>query len=101
MFSKKVKERKDVLPIKLNGDPLPWVHQVKHLGSTLQEDNSMKVDLSQKRGNFIGKVMFLSQEFSFVKPSILTKIINIFSTSFYGSGLWDIFSADCEKLYKS
>ena len=88
-------------PIKLNGNPLPWVHQVKHLGSTLQEDNSMKVDLSQKRGKFIGKVMSLSQEFSFVKPSILTKIINILTTSFYGSGLWDIFSADCEKLYKS
>ena len=39
----------------------------------------------------------LSQEFSFVKPSILTKIINIFSTSFYCSGL----CSDCEKLYKS
>ena len=25
----------------------------------------------------------------------------IFSTAFYGSCLWDIFSADCEKLYKS
>ena len=45
--------------------------------------------------------MSLSQEFSFVKPNIFTKILNIFSTSFYGSSLWDIFSADCEKLYKS
>ena len=61
VFSKKAKERNNVLPIKLNGDPLPWVHQVKHLGSMLQEDNSMKVDINQKRGKFIGKVMSLSQ----------------------------------------
>ena len=27
--------------------------------------------------------------------------MNIFSTSFYGSCLWDIFSSDCEKLYRS
>ena len=42
--------------IKLNGDALPWVTQVKHLGHMLQADNSMPVDLAQKRGAFIGKI---------------------------------------------
>ena len=101
VFSKQIRDRVNVQPIKMNGDPLPWVSQVKHLGSSLQQDNSMRSDVSLKRGKFIGVVMSLFQEFSFVQPSIFVKIMNIFSTSFYGSGLWDIFSADCEKLYKS
>ena len=101
VFSKQIRDRVNVQPIKMNGDPLPWVSQVKHLGSSLQQDNSMRSDMSLKRGKFIGKVMSLFQEFRFVQPSIFVKIMNIFSTSFYGSGLWDIFSADCEKLYKS
>ena len=29
------------------------------------------------------------------------KILNIYSTSFYGSGLWDVFGASCEKFYTS
>ena len=46
----------EVEPILLNGDPLPWVKEVKHLGNTLQADNSMKTDCILKRGRFIGKV---------------------------------------------
>ena len=100
IFSKKASERQNVLPVLLNGSPLPWVSQVKHLGSTLQLDNSMKVDICQKRGKFIGKINSLMQEFHYVKPQIFVKIMNIFTTSFYGSNLWDIFSPDCEKHYK-
>ena len=43
----------------------------------------------------------LLQEFHFAKPEVLTKLINLYATSFYSSGTWDIFSKDCEKLYKS
>ena len=61
----------------------------------------MSMDVLQKRGKYIGKVNSLLQELHFAKPAILTKLINIYATSFYGSGAWDIFSSDCEKLYKS
>ena len=54
VFSKKPRERQNVLPVNLAGVPLPWVSQVKHLGNMLQQDNSMKVDICQKRGKFIG-----------------------------------------------
>ena len=101
VFSKKAIERGNIEPIKLAGVPLPWVSQVKHLGNMLQQDNSMKVDMCQKRGRFIGKMQSLFQEFSYVDPSTFMRIISIFNTSFYGSSLWDLFSTDCEKLYKS
>ena len=29
------------------------------------------------------------------------KILNIYAVSFYGSGLWNLFSADCERLYSA
>ena len=87
IFSKIAKEREGVTPILLNGDPLPWVSQVKHLGSTLQLDNSMKIDIGQKRGTFIGNMMSLFQEFHYINPPVFVKIMNIFCTSFYGSNL--------------
>ena len=66
IFSKKPKERENVLPITLNGDNLPWVGEIKHLGNILECDNSMKRDVTVKRGRLIGKINSLSQEFFFV-----------------------------------
>ena len=101
VFSKAKKDKLDLQPVHLNGDPLPWVGQVKHLGNLLQSDNSMSVDISQKRGKFVGKVNSLLQEFHYAQPEVITKLVNVYATSFYGSGTWNIFSGDCEKLYKS
>ena len=78
VFSKQRVDTRNLLPVRLNGDPLPWVSQVKHLGNCMQSDNSMKVDVMQKRGKFIAKVNSLLQESSFTSPII-----------------WDIFSPEC------
>ena len=99
IFSKK--KVKDVQPILLNGDPLPWVVEVKHLGNMLQADNSMKADCVTKRGKFIGKVNSFLQEFYFVAPRKFMELLNIYATSFYGSYLWDLYSKDVDRIYKS
>ena len=101
IFTKKRKKFEDIPPVILNGDPLPWVSELKHLGNILEVDNSMKKDCSTKRAKFVGKLNSLQQEFHFVKPDILVKILNIYAVSFYGSGLWNIFSADCDRFYKA
>ena len=101
VFSSSKKDQNNLQPVYLNGDPLPWVKKVKHLGNMLQCDNSMSLDIAQKRGKYIGKVNSLLQEFHYVQPDILTKLINVYATSFYGAGTWDIFSRDCDRLYKS
>lgn len=41
------------------------------------------------------------QEFSYTDPKIKIRIFNIFATSFYGSGLWDLTSNDVERIFKS
>ena len=59
----------------------------------------MKRDITGKKSKFIGKVSSLAQDFFYVSPNMFMKILNIYCTSYYGSGLWDMFSADCQRLY--
>ena len=101
IFSRKAIDRLNVGPVKLNGDDLPWVDEVKHLGNLLECNNSMKRDIAIKRGKFIGKLNSLAQEFFFTSPDTFLKILNIYAVSFHGSGLWNIFSDECERLYKA
>ena len=101
VFSRKLKPGSQPKKVTLNGDLLPWVPQVKHLGHMLQADNNMKVDVAQKRGAFIGKINSLMQEFHYVSPDVFIKLMNTYATSLYGSNTWDIFSPECERLYTS
>ena len=101
IFTKKKKPDFQPRNITLNGVILPWVTQVKHLGHMLQSDNSMRIDIAQKRGAFIGKINSLLQEFHHVKPDMFLKLMNTYATSLYGSNTWDILSSDCERLYTS
>ena len=101
MFSKKRVVSSQYKCIQLDGNDLPWVDSVKHLGHILQSDNSMHLDVAKKRGIFIGKTNSLLQEFGNVSPEIFLKLMNSFATSIYGSNLWDLFGKNCEKLYTS
>ena len=101
IFSKVKSARTNVAPIILNGDPLPWVDSVKHLGNILDYENSMKKDCLTKRGNLIGKVNSLFQEFTYVTPTVMMKILNIYATSFYGSSLWDLYSDEVTRIFSS
>ena len=99
VFSKKVRDRMGIVPVKLDGDSLPWVSELKHLGNVLECSNTMQRDIAIKRGKFIGKLNSLSQEFHYTTPDVFMKILNIYAVSFYGSSWWDIFSAECERVY--
>ena len=101
LFNQRKINTNEVAPIKLGGNVLPWVQDVKHLGHVLQADNSMKLDISQKRGAFVGRVNSLLQEFHSVKQDVMIKLIKSFACSVYGSNLWDLFSHECERLYTS
>ena len=90
----------NICNITLDGLPLPWVDKIQHLGITLESDNSMKTDISLKRGKFIGKVNSILQEFHFAKDEVLVKLLNIYATSFYGSALWNPLSTDCDRIYR-
>lgn len=89
--------------IKLDGKDLPWVNNIKHLGSTIKNnrDCNMKQDLSEKRAAYIARNNELNQEFHYAHPSTKIWLNNVYNSSFYGAPLWDLFSRDFEKLEKS
>ena len=99
IFTKSQKERKNVLPIILNKKKLPYVDQVKHLGHYLSYDNKMTVDCDIKRGKFISKIHSLAQELFFASPEVIMKLFNVYTTSFYGSNLYNLFDKSCTRLY--
>ena len=69
------------------------------MGNSLERDNSFARDLLLKRGDFIGRVHSILQEFHFANPLVKMKMFNIYTTSFYGSCLWNIFNGSCDKLF--
>ena len=101
VFTKKHVDLDQLMRIELNGNILPWVKTVKHLGHTLQMDNSMKLDITYKKGSFIGRTNSLLQEFGNVSHKVLLKVLCSFATNLYGSNLWDLFGPDCERVYTS
>ena len=74
-FTKKRRAIQSLKPIILDEQALPWVEQVKHLGHTLQVDNSMRKDINLKRGAFTGKVNSILQDFYFVDSEVLMKLV--------------------------
>ena len=53
----------DLAPIFLNGDILPWVDRVVHVGNTLFCNGKMEQDIKEKRAMYIERCMELNQEF--------------------------------------
>ena len=82
VFYKKSKDWPNLAPIILDGRALPWVKKINHSGFTLEADCSMKSDTLAKRGQFVAKVNSLLQEFHFLEPNILLKMIYSYATSF-------------------
>ena len=93
------KRKLDLAKIVLNGDTLPWVDSAKHVGNTLERDNSFSKDLTLKRGDFIGRIHSIMQEVYFANPLVKMRMFKIYTTSFYGSSLWNIFEGPCQRLY--
>ena len=89
----------ELAKISLNGDYLPWVESAKHVGNILERDNSFSKDIRTKRGSFIGRIHSILQEVHFASPLVKMKMINIYTTSFYGSPLWNLHDGSCEKLF--
>ena len=54
----------------------------------------------EKRALYINKVNELNQEFYDAHTLTKVEINNIFNTHFYGSQLWDLFSAEANRLEK-
>ena len=80
-----------VLNVQLNGVKLPWVDTAKHLGNLLR----------QKRAILFDKVHQIQQQFGYLNPRLVIKLLSIYSTALYGSCLWQLASDEHLKLNRS
>ena len=48
-----------------------WVTEVRHLGNTLEANNSLRKNCAIKRVKFIAKVNYLQQDFHFVSLDLI------------------------------
>ena len=89
--------------LQLCGKNLPWVHSVKHLGTTITDDvgSRMAQDTLEKRAIYISRNNEINQEFYYSHPKTKIWMNNVFNTSYYGSPLWDMSSRNFSKLEKS
>lgn len=101
-------KKREVSPLILNGDKLPWVDKASHLGNTLTTNLTSSplgmdssADLLQKRAIFFQKVHELKQAYGCYNPRLICEIIRIFGCSFYGSPLWSLGSEEHQKLNRS
>jgi len=83
----------------LEGRALPWVDKWADLGNLLHKDEDMHHDMLKKRGQFIGKLHAMRQEFGSIDPLVYMTLVKVYLTSFYGSNLWDLYGGSIEHLY--
>ena len=61
----------------------------------------MKMDVTQKRGQFIAKANSLLQEFGSSSYESMLKLIDTYALSCYGSSLWNLQSKEADKFFNS
>ena len=90
-----LKTRREIVPLKLCGNPLPWVENAKHLGIFFQNKiEGMRQDIRVKRAKFIDRNNDLMQEYHFAHPRTKFMMNSIYNTHFTGSQVWDLFSKE-------
>ena len=85
----------------LNKDPLPWVDDAQHLGNLLNTKVNIDIhcpdtsqDLLIKRGIFFDRIYF-------AHPNLVSDLLRMYGTSFYGSLIWNLKSKEFQKLTRS
>ena len=108
LFYSRKRSSDDVENVLLNGNKLPWVPTAKHLGNHLSSKLNLsffcpesKTDLLCKRAILFDKVHQIIQQYGYLDPHLVVKLLSIYSTALYGSSLWQLNSDEHLQLNRS
>ena len=83
-------------------------HQHQHLGNHLSSKLNLspvspetRTDLLFKRAILFDKIHQVQQQFGYYEPRLVLNLLSIYSTALYGSPLWQLSSAEHQKLTRS
>ncbi len=82
----------------LNGNNIKWFSDIVHLGHHFNCCLSFKKDTNLRKSQFIQCINDICKEFAFAHPKCKSKLLQIYSSSFYGSNLWDLYSKELMSL---
>ena len=89
----------DLAPLILNGQKLPYVHKIVHLGHTFTSDEKMDTDAHIKRVRYIHKWNEVRENYSQLHPIEILAVSSIHCMAFYESNLWNYQSHEVEKIF--
>ena len=93
--------RESLPSIYLDGNPLPWKKQAKHIGNILHENGTMEKDVEVKRARFIEACHELNNQFEHLPSECQLKLMNIYNSHFTGSCLWNFDTTAAKKIFNS
>ena len=97
-----LKKKREIAPLLLNGDKLPFTDSAKHLGHYLDNSKAgIKKDMKMKRAMAVQRNNELCQEFYFCHPTTKLKLNQIYNFSYTGCQLWDLFCREAIYLENS
>ena len=74
--------------LRLAGESVKWVDQVRHLGNILTKDLKENSEVSHKRGDFIGRVNSVIVTYPKAPDEIICELFNTQCTHLYGCEAW-------------
>ena len=84
--------------VTINGEPILWKSQIRHLGNFITHDLSDLKDITYKKGVFILQVNRLNARFHFVSSGVKGHILQTYCCSFYGCQTWDLYGKHVSQL---
>lgn len=78
------------LQFSINGKAIEFVDSYKHLGHVICSDMTDDIDISEKRGVFIGQANNIICYFAKLSSAIKYRLFTSYCTSFFGCELWRI-----------
>ena len=85
-------------PLLPSGKALPYVAHATHLGNELQEDGTMSMGTTMRRGAFIGKTLEVQEAFRFAAPAKVLGALKLHCEDLYGDMLVGLDSAPAGQL---
>ena len=93
------KTKRELLSIILDGNGLPWVDQINHLGNIITNGRCpISTDIESKKARYVARNCEITQEIYYASPEMRMKINDIFNQSWYRSGLWNFFGPELTKV---
>ena len=84
--------------ITMNGEPILWKSQIRHLGNFITHDLSDLNDITYKKGVFISQVNRLNVGFPFVSSGVKSHLLQTYCCSFYECQTWDLYGKHVNQL---